>query len=96
VVAPTSLLEMGTVCYEVGNKHVPIFIQDNQVLIPFEEPLFRWLSASGYRPVKEMRQLKSMLKSTDASNVHTHTHKHGDEPLFTKIISFASKLPHEK
>jgi len=96
VVAPTSLLEMGTVCYEVGNKHVPIFIQDNQVLIPFEEPLFRWLSASGYRPVKEMRQLKSMLKSTDASNGHTHTHKHSDEPLFTKIISFASKLPHEK
>ena len=96
VVAPTSLLEMGTVCYEIGNKHAPIFIQDNQVLIPFEEPLFRWLSASGYRPVKKMRQLKSMLKSTDASHGHTHTHKHGDEPLFTKIISFASKLPHEK
>jgi len=45
---------------------------------------------------KEMRQLKSMLKSTDSSNGHTHTHKHSDEPLFTKIISFASKLPHEK
>lgn len=94
VVAPTSLLEMGTVCYEVGNKHVPIFIQDNQVLIPFEEPLFRWLIASGYRPVKEMRQLKSILKSTDA--VHGHSHKHREEPLFTKIINFASKLPHEK
>ena len=26
VVAPTSLLEMGTVCYEIGNKHAPIFI----------------------------------------------------------------------
>lgn len=96
MVEPTSLLEMGTLCYEVGNKHVPIFIQDNQVLIPFEEPLFRWLSASGYRPVKEMRQLKSRLKSTDSSHEHTHVHQHSDEPLFPKITNFASKYPHEK
>lgn len=96
MVEPTSLLEMGTLCYEVGNKHVPIFIQDNQVLIPFEEPLFRWLSASGYRPVKEMRQLKNRLKSTDSSHEHTHVHQHSDEPLFTKITNFASKYPHEK
>jgi len=91
MVAPASLLEMGTVCYEVGNKHVPIFIQDNQVLIPFEEPLFRWLSASGYRPVKEMRKLKSMLKSTDSSHGHAHVHKHSDEPSFTKMTNFTSK-----
>ncbi len=96
MVAPTSLLEMGTLCYEVGNKHVPIFIQDNQVLIPFEEPLFRWLSASGYRPVKEMRQLKSRLKSTDSSHEHTHVHRHSDEPLSTKITNFTSKYPYEK
>ena len=96
MVEPTSLLEMGTLCYEVGNKHVPIFIQDNQVLIPFEEPLFRWLSASGYRPVKEMRQLKSRLKSTDSSHEHTHVHRHSDEPLSTKITNFTSKYPYEK
>jgi len=96
MVEPTSLLEMGTLCYEVGNKHVPIFIQDNQVLIPFEEPLFRWLSASGYRPVKEMRQLTNRLKSTDSSHEHTHVHQHSDEPLFPKITNFASKYPHEK
>ena len=97
VVAPTSLLEMGTVCYEIGNKHVPIFIQDNQILIPFEEPLFKWLNSSGYHPVKEMRKLKGILKSTDASHGHTHLHKHSDEqPLFTKIINFASKHSHEK
>ena len=32
VVNPTSLLEMGTVCYEIGNKHAPLFIQNNQIL----------------------------------------------------------------
>ena len=94
VIAPTSLLEMGTVCYEIGNKHVPIFIQNDQVLIPFEEPLFRWLTANGYRPIKEMRQLKNMLKSADAG--HAHTHIHNEESLSMKIISSVSKLTNEK
>ena len=103
VVAPSSLLEMGTVCYEIGNKHAPMFIQDNKVLIPFEEPLFKWLSASGYHPSKESRQLKSILRSTDASHGHGHSHSHehnhkenNEQPLFTKIINFASKYSNEK
>jgi len=97
VVAPKSLLEMGTVCYEIGNKHAPIFIQDNQVLIPFEEPLFKWLAASGYNPVKEKRQLKNMLRSTHTSHGHTHEHEHkNDQPLFNKIINLASKYSNEK
>jgi urease accessory protein len=85
VVNPQSLLEMGTICYEIGNKHLPLFIQDNQVLIPYEEPLFRWLLAAGYQPVKEVRQLLNMLQSNVAP------HDHGGTSLFTKIISLASK-----
>jgi len=97
VVAPASLLEMGTVCYEIGNKHAPIFIQDNQVLIPFEEPLFKWLSASGFHPIKENRQLRNMLRSTHASHGHTHTHENDNKrPLFSKIINLASKYSDEK
>src|SRR5690349_15193200 len=28
VITPVSMLEMGTVCYEIGNKHMPLFLQD--------------------------------------------------------------------
>jgi urease accessory protein len=85
VVSPRSLLEMGTICYEIGNKHLPVFIQDNQVLIPFEEPLFRWLGSGNFNPVKEIRQLHNMLQSNVAP------HDHGGISLFAKIISLASK-----
>lgn len=85
VVSPQSLLEMATICYEIGNKHLPLFIQDDQVLIPYEEPLFRWLLAGGYQPVKEVRQLLQMLQSNVAP------HDHGGTSLFTKIISLAAK-----
>lgn len=85
VLSPQSLLQMGTICYEIGNKHLPLFIQDNQVLIPYEGPLFRWLQAGGHNPVREVRQLLNMLQSNVAP------HEHGGSSLFTKIISLASK-----
>jgi urease accessory protein len=83
VVTPASMLEMGTICYEIGNKHLPIFIQDNEVLIPMEEPLFRWLEAGGYKPVKAMRKLVNMLRS----NVAPHNHGGSGSSLFQKIMN---------
>lgn len=89
VFSPHSLLEMGTICYEIGNKHLPLFIQEDEVLVPYEDPLFRWLSISGYQPRKEVKKLTNMLQST------VSPHHHGDETspsFFNKIISMASKV----
>jgi urease accessory protein len=86
VVSPRSLLEMGSVCYEIGNKHLPVFIQDDQVLIPFEEPIFRWLIASGYATTKEHTRLTNLLNA----NVQPHSHG-GSSSLFSKIIGMAAK-----
>lgn len=85
VVTPESFLQMGTICYEIGNKHLPMFIQDDQVLIPYEEPLFRWLQARGYKPFREVRKLVNMLRSNVAP------HRHDGPSLFTKIITLAAK-----
>lgn len=85
VLRPLSMLEMGTVCYEIGNKHLPLFIQDEEVLMPFEAPMFRWLEAAGYRPEKGERQLKNLLKS----NVEPHSHGNSGPSLFTRIMNLA-------
>ncbi|MBB6501063.1 urease accessory protein UreE [Pedobacter cryoconitis] len=86
VISPATLLEMGTVCYEIGNKHMPLFIQDNQVMMPFEMPMFRWLEASGYQPEKQLVKLFHLLKS----NVEPHGHGREGTSLFTKILNLAS------
>lgn len=85
VVAPATLLEMGTLCYEIGNKHLPMFIQNDEILLPYEDPLFRWLQAGGYNPVKEVRQLLNILKST------VSPHSHNSSTLFTKILGMAAR-----
>jgi len=84
VMTPSSLLEMGTICYEIGNKHLPLFIQNDQIMMPFEMPMFRWLEASGYAPEKQETKLLHLLKSNVAP------HGHGNSSLFTKILNMAS------
>lgn len=86
VMSPTSLLEMGTVCYEIGNKHIPLFIQNDKVLLPFEMPMFRWLEASGFKPEKQLVKLLNLLKS----NVEPHGHGSLGSTIFTKILKMAA------
>jgi len=88
VISPATMLEMGTVCYEIGNKHMPLFIEDSEVLMPYEEPMFKWLEASGYQPEKQVRQLLNWLKS----NVEPHGHGGSEQSLFSKIINLASSV----
>ena len=86
VITPTSMLEMGTVCYEIGNKHIPLFIQEDKVLLPFEMPMYRWFEASNFRPERQTVKLLNLLKS----NVEPHGHGSIGSSLFTKILKMAA------
>lgn len=86
VISPDSMLEMGTVCYEIGNKHIPLFIQENKVLLPFEMPMYRWLEVSGFKPEKQTVKLLNLLKS----NVEPHGHGSLGSSIFTKILKMAA------
>lgn len=76
VLRPSTLAEMARVCYEIGNKHAPLCMDGDDLLMPTDEPMFRWLSAAGYAPVKEMRRLSKMLRS--------NSHVHADHPRTKK------------
>ncbi|SHN02192.1 urease accessory protein UreE [Chitinophaga sp. CF418] len=86
VLKPVTMKDMAAVCYEIGNKHLPLFLEGDEVLVPYEEPLFRWLEAKGYNPVKEQRTLTNMLRS----NIIPHEHGSSGS-LFSKIMQLASK-----
>ncbi len=75
VITPRSMVEMATLCYEIGNKHVPLFIDGDDILLPYEAPMFRWLEAAGFHPSEQNRVLDNRLKSVVA-NHHTSHHSH--------------------
>ncbi|MDX1271631.1 urease accessory protein UreE [Bizionia paragorgiae] len=85
-VTPRNIVEMGTVCYEIGNKHLPVFIQEEKVLVPYEKPLERLLEATGYIVEKRHCKLLNMLKA----NVG-HSHASDSPSLFSRILDLTTK-----
>jgi urease accessory protein len=84
VIKPANLVEMASVCYEIGNKHMALFIDKEELLVPFEMPLFRLLSAQGYAIKQDKRKLLHPLKTTVAP------HAHSNNSLFSKIMQLTN------
>ena len=53
VLQPENMFQMASACYEIGNKHLPVFYETDQLLVPFELPLFNLLKTQGYNIKKE-------------------------------------------
>jgi urease accessory protein len=84
VIQPKTMYEMASICYEIGNKHLPLFFEKDALLIPFEQPIFKLLTAQGYDVKVEKRKLLTPLKTTVAA------HGNSSETLFSKIMKLTS------
>ncbi len=84
VLKPRTALEIASICYEIGNKHLPLFYFEEELLVAFENPLFNLLLSSGYDVKHEMRKLISPLKTTVAA------HGSSSESLFSKILKLTN------
>jgi urease accessory protein len=79
------MYEMAYICYEIGNKHLPLFYENGELMIPYEAPLLKILQASGFSPVIEDRKLMHQLKTTVSSHNHTDS-----KSLFSRILQLTS------
>lgn len=84
VIKPSDMFEMASACYEIGNKHLPLYFEENCLLVPFEKPLYKLLAAQGYPVSIETRKLLQPLKTTVAP------HGNGNESLFTRIMKLTN------
>jgi urease accessory protein len=89
IIKPASMFQMASVCYEIGNKHLPLFFNNDELLVPYEAPLFKLLTAAGYEPKKENRKLLNQLKTT----VTPHINVEGKQSLFSKILQLTTTSP---
>lgn len=85
VIKPSTMYEMAFVCYEIGNKHLPLFYNDGELMIPYEAPIFKTLESSGLSPQVESRKLLKQLKTTVSAHTHTET-----KSLFSRILQITS------
>lgn len=85
VIKPADMFEMASICYEIGNKHLPLFYEDGELLVPFEKPLYHLLEVKGYAISKVKRKLLNQLKTT----VTPHGLAKGDT-LFSRIMKLST------
>ncbi|KMK52022.1 urease accessory protein UreE [[Actinobacillus] muris] len=80
LLSPKTLPEMAWACYEIGNKHAPLFLDGDEILLPYDKPMFEWLTAAGFAPQQASRRLSEALRANSAQgHAHSHGyHHHGD------------------
>jgi urease accessory protein len=88
-IQPSTMQQVAAVCYEIGNKHLPLFYHNNELLVPFEAPLFKMLAAAGYEPKRENRKLVNQLKTT----VTPRSIEGNKASLFSKILQLTTSSP---
>jgi len=85
IIHPKTMFEMASVCYEIGNKHLPVFYQKDEILVPFEAPLFNLVVAAGYEVTREKRKLVNPLKTTVSPHGNNAT-----GTIFSKIMKLTN------
>lgn len=82
VIRPASDYELASACYELGNKHLPLFYESGCLLIPFDAPVYKMLSAAGFNINIEESVLSKPLKTS----VLPHAHESQSQSIFSRIL----------
>ncbi len=90
VIKPSTMVQMATVAYEIGNKHLPLFIEGNVLMIPYEAGIFKTLAASGISIGIEERKPADRVRTTVVPHGETSS-----EGLLTKILNLTSSKKNE-
>lgn len=64
----SDIKEMGRVCFELGNRHLPISIDETSVTVPYDEATFSYLVQKGFHT----KRITDIF--TDHLVVHAHHH----------------------
>ena len=85
VIKPASMYQMALVCYEIGNKHLPLFYEASELLLPYEAPLFRLLQGIDIEVERQHRKLLRQLRTSVPSHEH-----HSSESLLFKVLKLTT------
>ena len=71
VLEPGTMWEMAQISYQLGNRHAPIFLDHDQVLVPFDPTLVELFRKIDIQLSIENRRLEHALQPASS---HSHSH----------------------
>jgi urease accessory protein len=88
VIIPENMLAAASLCYEIGNRHLPLFYEGDELLVPYDVPLYNFLQGLGYSLKTEERKLNNSFQTT----VLPHLQVGMADSLLNKIHNFTTSL----
>lgn len=85
VIKPGSMYEMAYACYEIGNKHLALFYEQDELLMPYDAPAYSMLQVAGFAPQVMFRKLQNPLRTSVVAHAHSSA-----ESLFSRIIKLTT------
>lgn len=65
-----TMLKMGRLCFELGNRHLQLDISEDEVRVPYDAPTFEYLEKLGFNPLKVRGKVSHLILC------HSHRHSH--------------------
>lgn len=66
----TDLSTLSLIAYEVGNKHIPLFAEEDSLFMPYERAMYDWFVKNGYAVELIEKQLNNPLNANVDFNQH--------------------------
>jgi urease accessory protein len=86
MIKPETHYDLAFLCYELGSKHLSLFYENGELLIPYDIKTYNLLQESGFQPICGIRQLTNQLKAT---NVYHHKSEDGFLHTIRKLASIS-------
>jgi len=68
VIEVMTMKEMGRLCFELGNRHLSLAIEENKVTVPYDEPTFRYLDKMGF----SLEKIEGRFSNFTVCHGHAH------------------------
>jgi urease accessory protein len=75
-VSVSSMREMGRLCFELGNRHLPLCVADSWVSTPYDSPTFEYLHKLGFHCGRVTEKFTPEVVVRGHGDVHEHGHEH--------------------
>ena len=75
-VSVSTMEEMGRLCFELGNRHLSLSIEEHQVRVPYDEPTYLYLKKLGFNAEKVTDYFTHFTVCHAHGHEHSHDHEH--------------------
>lgn len=69
---PGTMAEMAEACYAIGNRHAPLFLEEGELLTPYDEPLMTALTKLGLSYRRKTARLNRSIGGHAGGHAHSH------------------------